>query len=44
MMPPGQYLFLCCPELSAREWHPFTISSSPEISECVDRAASAAVF
>mmetsp|Transcript_1511 Transcript_1511/g.4104 ORF Transcript_1511/g.4104 Transcript_1511/m.4104 type:complete len:527 (+) Transcript_1511:237-1817(+) len=27
---PGQYLFLNCPYLSQWEWHPFTISSSPE--------------
>lgn len=25
----GQYVFLCVPALSALEWHPFTISSSP---------------
>lgn len=25
----GQYLFLCCPEISLLEWHPFTITSSP---------------
>lgn len=25
----GQYVFLCIPALSALEWHPFTISSSP---------------
>ena len=27
---PGQYLFLNCPYLSHWEWHPFTITSSPE--------------
>mmetsp|Transcript_23115 Transcript_23115/g.63365 ORF Transcript_23115/g.63365 Transcript_23115/m.63365 type:complete len:1215 (+) Transcript_23115:341-3985(+) len=26
----GQYLFLQCPRISTTEWHPFTISSSPE--------------
>jgi NADPH oxidase 2 len=26
----GQYLFLNCPYLSQWEWHPFTITSSPE--------------
>ena len=25
----GQYLFICVPSLSAFEWHPFSISSSP---------------
>ncbi|CAK4387082.1 unnamed protein product [Aphanomyces euteiches] len=29
---PGMYLFLKVPELSAYEWHPFTISSAPEDS------------
>lgn len=27
---PGQYLFLCCPDVSPLQWHPFTISSAPE--------------
>jgi len=27
---PGQYLFLNCPFIARQEWHPFTISSSPE--------------
>ena len=26
---PGQYVFLCVPELSLFEWHPFSLSSSP---------------
>jgi NADPH oxidase len=27
---PGQYLFLNIPEVSSLQWHPFTISSTPE--------------
>lgn len=26
---PGQFAFLCVPELSALQWHPFSISSAP---------------
>uniref|UniRef100_A0A1D1XVG3 Superoxide-generating NADPH oxidase heavy chain subunit A n=1 Tax=Anthurium amnicola TaxID=1678845 RepID=A0A1D1XVG3_9ARAE len=26
----GQYIFLCCPEISLWEWHPFTLTSAPE--------------
>lgn len=26
---PGQYIFVCIPSISALEWHPFSISSSP---------------
>jgi FAD-binding domain/Ferric reductase like transmembrane component len=26
----GQYLYLCCPEVSETEYHPFTITSAPE--------------
>jgi len=26
----GQYIFLCCPELSYFQWHPFTLTSAPE--------------
>ncbi|KAI8916337.1 ferric reductase NAD binding domain-containing protein [Gorgonomyces haynaldii] len=25
----GQYIFICCPEISTVEWHPFTLTSSP---------------
>jgi len=27
---PGQYIFLACPYIGDLEWHPFTISSSPD--------------
>jgi NADPH oxidase len=27
---PGQYVFICCPYIADYEWHPFTISSSPD--------------
>eukprot|EP01129_Flabellula_baltica_P008710 TRINITY_DN3494_c0_g1_i1.p1 TRINITY_DN3494_c0_g1~~TRINITY_DN3494_c0_g1_i1.p1 ORF type:complete len:532 (-),score=96.35 TRINITY_DN3494_c0_g1_i1:27-1622(-) len=27
---PGQYVFLACPYIANFEWHPFTISSSPD--------------
>jgi len=27
---PGQFVFLCCSYIADFEWHPFTISSSPE--------------
>jgi len=26
----GQYIYLSCPEISYFQWHPFTITSSPE--------------
>ncbi|KAJ1548541.1 hypothetical protein HK405_002789 [Cladochytrium tenue] len=25
----GQYIFICCPEIALYEWHPFTLTSSP---------------
>ncbi|RKP18910.1 hypothetical protein ROZALSC1DRAFT_29432, partial [Rozella allomycis CSF55] len=27
---PGQYVFICIPEISKYQWHPFTLSSCPE--------------
>ncbi|KAI4109208.1 MAG: hypothetical protein L6R37_000639 [Teloschistes peruensis] len=27
---PGQYIFLCCPEVSVWQYHPFTLTSAPE--------------
>ncbi|KAI4161045.1 MAG: hypothetical protein LQ342_005208 [Letrouitia transgressa] len=27
---PGQYIFLCCPEISIWQYHPFTLTSAPE--------------
>ncbi|KAF9731550.1 hypothetical protein PMIN06_009576 [Paraphaeosphaeria minitans] len=27
---PGQYIFLCCPEVSIWQYHPFTLTSAPE--------------
>ena len=30
---PGDYLFIKCPSISKYEWHPFTISSAPEIPD-----------
>jgi hypothetical protein len=29
----GQYMFLCLPDLSLWQWHPFSLSSSPGQSE-----------
>lgn len=26
----GQYIFICCPEVSYWQWHPFTLTSAPE--------------
>ncbi|KAJ9049268.1 hypothetical protein DSO57_1026499 [Entomophthora muscae] len=26
----GQYIFLCCPDVSLHQWHPFTLTSAPE--------------
>merc|ERR1712178_200243 len=26
----GQYIYINCPDVSVKEWHPFTLSSSPE--------------
>lgn len=25
----GQYVYICCPEISILQWHPFTLTSSP---------------
>ena len=30
---PGDYVFVKCPSLSKYEWHPFTISSAPEMQD-----------
>lgn len=30
---PGDYVFVKCPNLSKYEWHPFTISSAPEMQD-----------
>ena len=27
-MLPGQYIFICCPEISPYQWHPFSLTSS----------------
>ncbi|CAB4421916.1 unnamed protein product [Rhizophagus irregularis] len=37
----GQYIFLCCPEVSIWQWHPFTLTSLPRkiISRTVLRAS-----
>lgn len=26
----GEYIFICCPEISYFQWHPFTLTSAPE--------------
>ncbi|KAF8452547.1 NADPH oxidase B [Boletus edulis BED1] len=26
----GQYIFICCPDISYFQWHPFTLTSAPE--------------
>lgn len=26
----GQYIFICCPEISYFQWHPFTLTSAPQ--------------
>ena len=30
---PGDWVFICIPEIARHEWHPFTISSAPEHDE-----------
>ena len=27
---PGDWMFVCIPDIARHEWHPFTISSAPE--------------
>jgi NADPH oxidase len=27
---PGQYIFICVPDISSHQWHPFTLTSAPE--------------
>jgi predicted ferric reductase len=29
-MCPGQYIFIACPEIATYQWHPFTLTSSPD--------------
>ena len=31
---PGDYIFINIPAIATFEWHPFTISSAPEQSDC----------
>ena len=36
---PGQYAFLCLPDISHLEWHPFTLSAAPSDSMARNRVA-----
>ncbi|PIK47916.1 putative NADPH oxidase 5 [Apostichopus japonicus] len=31
----GEYVFICIPSIASHEWHPFTVSSAPELKEYI---------